>query len=132
MTSVLGSATRAGEIAERGAAPFLDIVDWVGDNLDGLMIGAIVATGIVGLMLLLRAIGRRMLAGDPECRKWRGIIGNVLAKTGILFMVAAAIDIVVSYAPVPPKLARLADILLIIAAALQVAVWAREIIIGVV
>ena len=32
----------------------------------------------------------------------------------------------------PPKLARLADILFIIAAALQAAIWAREIIIGVI
>ena len=130
--SLTDAAERTGELAERGAAPVVGIVEWTSDNLDGLMIGALVATGIVGLMLLLRAIGHKMLAGDPECRRWRGIIGNVLARTGILFMVAAAIDIVVSYAPVPPKLARLADILFIIAAALQVAIWAREIIIGVV
>jgi small-conductance mechanosensitive channel len=126
------AADRTGELAERGAAPVVEIAEWIGSNLNGLMIGALVATGIVGIMLLLRALGRALLAGDPECRRWRGIIGNVLARTGILFMVAAAIEIVVSYAPVPPKLARLADILFIVAAALQVAVWAREIIIGVV
>ncbi|QIK96300.1 mechanosensitive ion channel [Sphingomonas sp. HDW15A] len=126
------AADRTGDLAERGAAPVFEIAKWLGDNLHGLMIGALVATGIVGVMLLLRALGRKMLEGDPECRRWRGIIGNVLARTGILFMVAAAIDIVVSYAPVPPKLARLADIIFIIAAALQVAVWAREIVIGVV
>ena len=131
-STLTDAADRTGEIAERGAAPVVGIVDWIADNLNGLMVGALVATGIVGIMLLLRALGRGMLAGDPECRRWRGIIGNVLARTGILFMVAAAIDIVVSYAQVPPKLARLADILFIIAAALQVAVWAREIIIGVV
>ena len=47
-------------------------------------------------------------------------------------MVAAAIDIVCTYADVPAKLARLADILFIIAAALQAAIWAREIILGVI
>jgi small-conductance mechanosensitive channel len=131
-SSLTEAADRTGELAERGAAPIVGIAEWIGGNLDGLLIGALVATGIVGIMLLLRALGRAMLAGDPECRRWRGIVGNVLARTGIFFMVAAAIDIVVSYAEVPPKLARLADILFIIAAALQVAVWAREIIIGVV
>jgi small-conductance mechanosensitive channel len=45
-------------------------------------------------------------------------------------MIAAAIDVVCTYADVPPRLARLADILFIIAATLQAAVWAREIIIG--
>lgn len=129
----MNNATSAiGDAAERGAAPVIGIVEWVGDNHDTLMIGGMIAAGIVAAMLFLRAVGERMLAGDPECRRWRGIIGNVLARTGILFMIAAAIEIVVSYAAVPPKLERLAAILFIIAAALQVAVWAREIIIGVV
>jgi small-conductance mechanosensitive channel len=56
----------------------------------------------------------------------------VLAKTSIFFMIAAAVDIVASYAAIPTKLANLADILFIIAASLKVAIWAREIIIGVI
>jgi small-conductance mechanosensitive channel len=47
-------------------------------------------------------------------------------------MVAAAIDIVVSYAAIPAKLAHLADMFFLIAASLQVAIWAREIIVGVI
>ncbi len=109
-----------------------NIFDWVLANLDRLATGAIVAAGIVALMLGLRWIGTRMAASDPECRHWRGIIGRVLAKTSIWFMIAAAIDIVASYASFPPKLSRLADILFIVAAALQAAVWSREVIIGVV
>src|SRR4029450_986514 len=61
-----------------------------------------------------------------------GIVGRVLAKTSILFMIAAAVDIVASYAAIPAKLAHLADIFFIVAAALQVAIWAREIIVGVI
>ena len=129
----MNNATSAiSDAAERSAEPVVGIVEWVGDNRDSLMNGGLIAAGIVAAMLVARAIGRRMLDADPECRRWRGIIGNVLAKTSILFMIAAAIAIVVSYAAVPPRLARLVDILFIIAAALQVAVWAREIIIGVV
>ena len=131
-TTINEAAKRTGEIAGKGTAPIIGIADWVSDNLHGLTIGAIIAAAIVALMLLVRAGGHRMLASDPECRHWRGIIGSVLAKTTIFFMIAAAIDIVVSYAEVPPKLARLADILFIVAAAVQVAIWAREIIIGVI
>ena len=109
-----------------------DTIGWLLANLDRLAIGALVAAGIVAAMLVLRWIGHRILAGDPECTRWKGIIGRVLAKTTVLFMVAAAIDIVCSYAAVPPKVSRLADILFIIAAALQTAIWAREIIIGVI
>ena len=108
------------------------LFDWIMTNLDRLAMGALVAAGIVAVMLALRWVGTRMTAADPDCRGWRGIIGRVLAKTSIWFMVAAAIDIVASYASVPAKLARLADILFIIAGALQAAIWAREVIVGIV
>ena len=106
------------------------LADWVVGNLDRLLIGGLIAAGIVGIMLVMRWLGHRLLAGEPEMWGWKGIIGRVLAKTSIFFMVAAAIDIVCTYAAVPAKLARLADILFIVAATLQAAVWAREIIIG--
>ena len=108
------------------------IFDWVVANLDRLLIGGIVAAAIVAFMLAMRWIGHRLLANEPEMWGWRGIIGRVLAKTSIFFMVAAAIDIVVSYAAIPAKLAHLADMFFLIAASLQVAIWAREIIVGVI
>ena len=108
------------------------VFGWILANLDRLLIGGIVAAAIVAVMLGTRWIGHRLLANEPETWGWRGIIGRVLAKTSIFFMVAAAIDIVVSYAAVPAKLAHLADIFFIIAASLQVAIWAREIIVGVI
>ncbi|HVF36507.1 MAG TPA: mechanosensitive ion channel domain-containing protein [Sphingomicrobium sp.] len=107
-------------------------LEWIGDNLDRLAVGALIATGLVALMLVLRAIGRRILALHPEPVGWRGVIGRVLAKTSIFFMVAAALAMVASYAAVPRNLARLVDILFIIAAALQSAIWAREVILGVI
>jgi small-conductance mechanosensitive channel len=115
--------------APRGVGSTLD---WILANLDRLAIGALVAAAIVGVMLVLRWIGQRVVAVNPENFGWKGIIGRALAKTSIFFMVAAAIDIVCTYAPVPTGLARLADILFIIASTLQAAVWAREIIIGVI
>ncbi len=132
-TAVLNdAAAKTSQIAGKGAAPVLGMADWVRDNREGLMIGSLVAIGIVGLMLLLRRIGERMLRDDPECHRWRGIIGSVLAKTKVFFMVAAAVHIVVSYATVPTKLANLAGTFFIIAAAIQAAIWAREIVLGVI
>lgn len=106
--------------------------DWLTANADNLAIGALVATGLVGLMLIMREIGHRLVGTDPDCRGWRGVIGRVLSRTTILFMVAAAIAIVVNYAEVPARPARLAAILFVIAAAIQGAIWAREIILGVI
>ena len=108
------------------------VFDWVLANLDRLAIGALIAAAIVAAMLAMRWIGHRLLASEPDEWGWRGIFGRVFAKTSIFFMVAAAIDIVVSYAAIPAKLARLADMFFLVAAALQVAIWAREIIVGVI
>ena len=111
---------------------FAETLAWLTANGDDLALGALVAAGLVGLMLILREVGHCLLAADPECRGWRGVIGRVLWRTTILFMVAAAIDIVLHYAEVPAKIARIADILFVIAAALQGAIWGREIILGVI
>lgn len=106
------------------------IFDWLLDNREQLFVGAVVAAAIVAIMLAARMFGHRLIEKHPNSVNWRGIIGSVLVKTTIFFMVAAAIDIVASYAEIPPKIARLADILFIVAAAIQVAIWARELIIG--
>ena len=108
------------------------VFEWILANLEGLAIGALVAAGIVGLMLVVRWIGHRIVAAEPDNFGWKGIIGRVLSRTTVFFMIAAAIDIVSNYTAIPPKLARLADILFIVAATFQAAIWAREIIIGVV
>jgi small-conductance mechanosensitive channel len=116
-----------------GAPREIDSVfDWILANLDRLAIGGVIAAAIVAFMLAMRWVGHRLLAGEPEMWGWKGIIGRVLAKTSVFFMIAAAIDIVVSYAAIPTKLAHLADIFFTVAASLQVAIWAREIIIGVI
>jgi small-conductance mechanosensitive channel len=60
------------------------------------------------------------------------VTGRVLAKTSILFMAAAALEIVVSYAQPVAWVRRLFDIAFIVALALQGAVWGRELILGVI
>jgi small-conductance mechanosensitive channel len=103
---------------------------WFDANRDGLMIGLIVALVIIAVMLLLREFGRRALRRDPEGWGWRSVIGRVLARTSLLFMILAAADVVSTYADLPHKVARLIDVLFVIAFALQGAVWARELILG--
>ncbi|HVF83837.1 MAG TPA: mechanosensitive ion channel domain-containing protein [Sphingomicrobium sp.] len=106
--------------------------DWLIYNLDALLLGSAVAVGLVLLMLLLRAAGHAIVKIDPKCISWKGVIGRVLSKTSVLFMAAAALEIVVSYSQPPERIGRLFDILFIIAFALQGAVWGRELILGIV
>ncbi|WP_309610281.1 mechanosensitive ion channel family protein [Sphingomonas sp.] len=106
--------------------------DWLARNAEALTLGAIVAAVLVLVMLGLRWLGHRMVANDSRCIHWQGVVGRVLSKTSILFMVATALDTVARYADMPPRPAHLLDALFTIAAALQAAVWARELVLGVI
>jgi small-conductance mechanosensitive channel len=108
------------------------VIDWLVANRANLPIGLAVAAAIVAVMLGLRWVGSRLVLGDPHCSRWRGVIGRVLEKTSIFFMVAAALDIVATYAAVPARLERLIDILFTVAFAFQGAIWARELMLGVI
>jgi small-conductance mechanosensitive channel len=103
---------------------------WFTMNLDALLIGGIVAASIVALMLLLRMLGHRIVAADPASVSWKGVIGRVLAKTSILFMIAAAVNLVAAFAEPPDRVRRIIEIAFIVAAALQAAVWGRELVLG--
>jgi len=103
---------------------------WFDANRDGLIVGVAVGLAIVAGMLALRLLGRRIIARDPHGMGWRAVIGRVFAKTSLAFMVLAAADVVSTYAELPHRVARLIDILFVIAFALQGAVWGRELILG--
>ncbi|HEX5237913.1 MAG TPA: mechanosensitive ion channel domain-containing protein [Sphingomicrobium sp.] len=108
------------------------LTTWFGANGDRLLIGLIVAFVLIAVMLVLRSFGRRTVDRDPEGWGWRTVIGRVLARTSLLFMILAAADVVGTYAELPHKIERLVHAAFVIAFALQGAVWVRELILGVI
>ena len=109
---------------------FNPLVTWLSQNHDGLLLGTGIGIALVAAMLLLRGIGRNLVARDPHGLSWRMVIGRVLAKTTVLFMVFAAADTVTTYADLPRRIVHLVDIGFVIAFALQGAIWGRELILG--
>ena len=105
---------------------------WLQANQQNLPLGLTVAIGIVAAMLLLRWVGGSIAARDPQCLTWKGVFGRVLARTSVTFMVVTALEIVITYAGAPHRITRTTDIAFIIVAALQGAVWARELVLGLV
>jgi len=105
---------------------------WLNANREEMLIGGLVALGLVGVMLVARMIGQRMVAAETEASNvgWRSLIGRVLARTTIAFMVVAAIEIVASYAVPPPRAQHFIDMAFTIVAALQAAIWARELVLA--
>ena len=112
--------------------PHIAVLDWLIANRDQVLLGSLIALGLVGLMLVARTIGQRMVAAEREDMPigWRNVIGRVLARTAIFFMIVAAIDMVATYAAPPPRAQHMVDIAFTIAVALQGAIWARELILG--
>ncbi|HEX2803504.1 MAG TPA: mechanosensitive ion channel domain-containing protein [Sphingomicrobium sp.] len=105
---------------------------WLTQNSNELLIGGAVAVALVAVMLILRKVGEAIVRDDPDCRTWRSVVGRVLAKTNLAFMVLAAVEIVARYTEAPPKIAHPLDIAFTIAMALQAAIWGRELIMGIV
>ena len=108
------------------------LIDWFDANRDGLLVGLAVGIALVAVMLVLRSLGQRAVARDPHDLGWRSVVGRILAKTSVTFMVLTAAEIVSNYADLPPKMGRPIDIAFIVAFALQGAVWGRELILGVI
>jgi small-conductance mechanosensitive channel len=104
--------------------------EWFIVNQLGLFIGVLVAAAIVAGLLVLRWLGQRTVSHDPESRTWKSVIGRALARTTVAFMIIAAADSFSTYADLPPRLARVIDIAFVVAFALQGAIWARELFLG--
>jgi small-conductance mechanosensitive channel len=119
-----------GALATSGAMHLARASDWLQQNRDGLLLGLAVGLTLVAFMLLLRSYGERLVRRDPDGLGWRNVIGRVLAKTSLAFMVLAAADVIATYADLPRRAAHLIDIAFTIAFALQGAVWGRELILG--
>jgi small-conductance mechanosensitive channel len=105
-------------------------IDWLNQNHEGLLLGLVAGLFLVAFMLVLRGYGQRVVLRDPEGFGWRNVIGRVLAKTSLAFMIIAAADVVANYADLPHRIAHLIDIAFTIAFALQGAIWVRELILG--
>jgi small-conductance mechanosensitive channel len=123
-------ARTTGDFSDRVAAIGSQFSHWVSGNIVGIVIAALVGTGIAMAMIGIRALGCRMLARMDGTTSWGAIFARVLARTKIYFIVMAAAELVAAHAETPPAVMSLIHALFVIAAAIQAAIWARELILG--
>jgi small-conductance mechanosensitive channel len=109
-----------------------DVTTWLSNHSLQILLG--VAAGAVIFVILygVKWLGVRICGTDPTQTHWRTIIGRVLARTRIWFMAAAAARLVVGYSQAPELLHTTVAVIFTVLATLQVALWAREIILGVI
>lgn len=118
-------------VSEKADRIFGRTSDWIAANSVDLLFATIAAILIALALIGLRAFGHKLVADRTADLHWRGIFGRVLSRTSTIFILIVAVEIVAHNAATPPGLQRGIDVLFTIAAALQGAVWARALVIGI-
>jgi small-conductance mechanosensitive channel len=95
-----------------------------GEALFGVAVGVAIFAVLQGVLLLARRLLPRADTG------WRGVARGVVDRTISFFLAALAFDLATHAVAPPGPLMRLADWLITIAVAVQGALWARELVLG--
>jgi len=108
------------------------VLAWVIENLGDISTALAVAAGIVVLLYGVRALvlraAKRLGPGHPFAE----VLTAVVRKTRLWFLVALALQLVQGYLHPPADIGKTIDFLFTVAVALQVAFWARALVIGMV
>jgi len=109
-----------------------DMAAWFSSHSLQIILGLAAGAVIVAIMLGLKWIGLRICRSDPSHLHWRTVFGRVISKTRLWFMVAVAAKLVSGYAAAPEAVATTIDVLFAVATTLQVALWVRELVLGII
>lgn len=114
------------------AQMWADTVAWFSSHTLQILLGVTAGTAIVLALMGARWIGMRICRTDPAQTHWRSVLGRVLERTRFWFMLALAVRVVVTIGQAPEPWGRFSQFAFIVAAALQAALWARELALGVI
>ncbi|RVT94041.1 mechanosensitive ion channel family protein [Sphingomonas crocodyli] len=103
---------------------------WISINFLGIAIAATVGAIIIAALYGIRMLGLRLCRNDGMRGHWPAIIGRAVARTNLFFIVMLAARLVSGYARPPEAIDTTVRFLFTVAAAIQGAIWVRELIIG--
>lgn len=105
-------------------------VDWVHGNAVELGVAVMAAILVFLLLSWLKRVAGKIARESEHRAELKSIIARTLARTSKFFRVMVAVELVNGYANAPEMLARTIDVLFTIAVVIQIAIWLREIILG--
>jgi small-conductance mechanosensitive channel len=105
-------------------------IEWFAIHSTQILVAAAAGIFIYLLLAAARKLGKRLKHKPGEALGLSAVIGGAVARTTHFFMVMASARLVASYASPPALLLSTISFLFIISAAFQAAIWAREIILG--
>jgi small-conductance mechanosensitive channel len=105
-------------------------IDWIQGN--HVELGIAVAAAVLVFLALswLKRVAAKIARNSEHRAELKSIIARTLARTSKFFRVMVAVELVNRIADAPDVLARTIDVLFTIAIVVQVAIWLREIILG--
>jgi small-conductance mechanosensitive channel len=107
-------------------------VVWVADHWLQIAIATGAGAAIIAALLTARALGRKLCERGGHFSHWPTTIGRTINATGLWFIVLFAAKLVTGMADPPVLMVQITNVLFTIAAALQGALWVRELVLGVV
>ena len=125
-------ADAAQTLSERSDRFVGEITSWIENHSADILLALIAALLISLVMIGLRGFGRRLVRERGRDIDWRTIFGRVASKTGLFFIFMCAVQLVVSQTSAPHPISRTVEVLFVVAAAFQAAVWGRELVLGLV
>jgi len=108
-----------------------DSMVWLDNHSLQILIAAAIATGVFFLLVGLRRLGMK-LCNKEDHTGWLSVIGRAISRTGTFFMIMVSARLVSGYAQTPDMVARTISFLFTVSAVFQAAIWAREIVLGVI
>ena len=106
------------------------VLAWAAANWSEITIAVAVAAGIVVLLYGVRALILRAVKRLGPHHPFAEVFAAVVRKTRLWFLIALAAKLVLGYLQSPPVVANTVAFLFTVASALQVAIWARSLILG--
>ena len=106
------------------------LVDWVQGNMLELTIAVAAAVLLFFALSWLRRIAARIARESEQRSAIKSIVARTISRTSKFFRVMVAAELVNGFANAPAPLARTIEVLFTIAFVIQVAIWLREIILG--
>jgi small-conductance mechanosensitive channel len=125
-------AQQARNLSEKATQLVNEGSAWLVGNSVDILIAGLAGLLIAAIMLAIRSYGHKLVGARHDGINWRVILGRVLAKTTLFFIVMCAADLVAEHAETPPAILRFINILFVVAASFQAAIWGRELIMGLV
>jgi small-conductance mechanosensitive channel len=105
---------------------------WMSAHYLTIVIGALAGTLIAAILYAVRSFGMRLCRSDRNQGHWPRIIGQAIARTSLFFIIMLSAEIVNGYANPPHAIAATVTFLFTVAAAVQAALWVRELVVGIV